>query len=254
MFTAGLLDKNGHSSPDASLKIIDLGFGCGDQSIYLANLFPDLRSYIGISISDQQVEFAKTRLAQEEEEEGTTNRSKMQLFCADAAAPASWNGDLKSAVSSNADADAISDTQSWVLALDTLYHFRPSRRPILDYVVGELGASLMAFDLVLGDSLSFWKRLWVGVICWVTGSPFGNFLTVDEYVAMLVRAGYSLDNIEVRDISGHVFAGIAGFIRRKNEELGRFGMGLGKFKAAGYVFDWWARSGAVRGVIVVARR
>lgn len=70
---------------------------------------------------------------------------------------------------------------------------------------------------------------------------------------MLVRAGYARDRIEVKDVSEHVFSGIAAYMQRREEQLRPFGMGLGKLKGAARVFGWWARSGVVRGVIVVAR-
>lgn len=191
-------------------------------------------------------------------------RQRIRLFYSNAADPSSWSPDVKRAVSIDYASSCSTATdlrlherlrpEPWVLALDTLYHFRPSRRPFMEYACSDLQASVMAFDLAISDSASMWNRFLLRIICWVTGTPFANFLTRKEYEDMLVAAGYSRECIQWRDISEHVFGGIAGFMRRREEELRRFNMGIGKFKGAGYVFGWWARSGLVRGVVVIARK
>lgn len=70
---------------------------------------------------------------------------------------------------------------------------------------------------------------------------------------MLMQAGYPREGIVVHDVSESVFGGIARFIERKDEELGVFGLSVGRSRGAGRIFGWWARSGDVRGVIVAAR-
>jgi hypothetical protein len=42
-------------------------------------------------------------------------------------------------------------------------------------------------------------------------------------------------------------------MKQREAQFNPFGMVWGKLKGAGRVFGWWARSGVVRGVIVVAR-
>lgn len=272
LITAGLFDKNYH--PGKKINMVDVGFGCGDQSLYLLSGHCGglVEEYIGVNDVCSQVEFARQRLVhaypdmmiEEEEKPRQKARQRIRLFHADAANPSSWSSDLKRAVSDDYGSSSTTATdlrlhecrrpETWVLALDTMYHFQPSRRPFLGYACSDLQASLMAFDLAISDSASMWNRLLLRIICWVTGTPFANFLTRREYEDMLVAAGYSREHIQWRDISEHVFGGIAGFIRRREEELRKFNMGIGKFKGAGYVFDWWARSGLVRGVVVVARK
>ena len=81
------------------------------------------------------------------------------------------------------------DTSTWLLALDTMYHFRPSRLPLLQYAHDTLHASFMAFDLVLSEGASWQQRLILRLVCWLTGSPFSNFITEEDYLVMLVNAG-----------------------------------------------------------------
>ncbi|KAI9923985.1 hypothetical protein MW887_007443 [Aspergillus wentii] len=317
LITAGLLDENGRPIPPHAKKtttnIVDVGFGCGDQSLYLTQLSyspsgeshdgdtdsrsgsgshrPLFSSYVGITITESQAEFARQRMAPSmhgKHHLGNDERStptptpppsmtssastgglvtpNIHLFCADAAKPATWSAEVKHAIRNEAGggrttsrSSATTTTTStkrntYLLALDTLYHFRPSRKPLVEYACSHLQASIMAFDLVLADDASVWSKLLMRVICWVSGTPFSNFLTWGEYEEMLVGAGYEQESITARDLSEHVFSGIERYIRRQDEMLRPFGMGVGKFKGAGKVFGWWARSGVVRGMVIVAKK
>jgi hypothetical protein len=190
-----------------------------------------------------------------------TKGSRFKLFCADAAKPSTWTKDIHEAVagkSTKEDGTYVAPTTpnqaTWVLALDTLYHFIPSREPILRHAFGELNASIMAFDLLLSDTPSIWDLILLRLVCFFAATPFSNFLTLTEYRTQLLAAGYHRNKIEIRDISGHVFAGMASFIERRDGERKTIGMTIGRYRVAGKVFKWWARSGIVRGCIVVARR
>jgi hypothetical protein len=277
VLAAGLLtDKR------QSIRVLDVGCGCGDQSLYLIGLqkgasstiskpdavlrhrsgvesreasLPLIDTYIGITLEPAQAALAKSRVhGAHEGMENASVRISAEVFRADASDPSSWSGDLLNSVTNLAVSSRSNDTSTWLLALDTMYHFRPSRLPLLQYAHSTLHASLMAFDLILADGVSWRERLVLRIVCWLTGSPFGNFVTRDEYLRMLVSAGYDPSRIEMRDISRYVFPGLSVFLGRRIKEAQPFGMKIGKFRAARMVFDWWARSGVVRGVMVVARR
>ncbi|KAL2009056.1 hypothetical protein VTN00DRAFT_7250 [Thermoascus crustaceus] len=254
------LISNPHESP-RSIRLVDVGFGCGDQTIYLTTgLYwinagteltrPLFNSYLGITIVGSQADFARQRVSEHWMSTSSAYRTPdVQLFCADAANPSTWSPELKEAILANRTSSC-----TWLLALDTLYHFKPSRQPLFDDAFSNLHSSIMAFDLILSDSASLIDRLLLKIVCLMSSTPFSNFVTKAEYEKMLVDAGYSRQDITFRDISEHVFPGIAAYMQRRDKELKNFGLGLGKFKAAGRVFDWWARSGVVRGIIVVAKR
>lgn len=263
--TAGLLQldnygrgvtvvSKSHERP-RSVRLVDVGFGCGDQTLYITKDLdwidadtgdsrPLFDSYLGITIVRAQAESARERLS------GCELRTpEVQLYCADAADPSSWSPELRQAMFGNQTSSC-----TWLLALDTLYHFKPSRAPLFDNAYSNIHASIMAFDLILSDSASLIDRLLLRIVCLMASTPFSNFVTQAEYEKMLVDAGYPREGIEIRDVSEYVFSGIAAYMERREKELRKFGMGLGKFKAAGRVFGWWAKSGVVRGVIVVAKR
>lgn len=267
-------DRKPFAQSSASrLKIIDLGFGCGDQSLYLTQLAhepqhieslsidkPDrffLDSYIGLTVVPLQFCFASARLLSSSNISG----DRVKLFCEDAANPASWSKAAQQAVANAStmedDKGLVTTTDhqnTWILALDTLYHFLPSRQPIFKHACRELNASIMAFDLFISDTPSIWELALLRIVCSMAATPISNFLTVKEYRSQLVEAGYRSEDIVIRDISNRVFDGMATFIERQDHELKQNGMSIGKYKAAGKVFRWWARSGVVRGCIVVARK
>ncbi|KAK1139568.1 hypothetical protein N8T08_000641 [Aspergillus melleus] len=276
LIAAGLLDSAGHPVPtDRQLRLIDVGIGCGDQSLHMVNLRkpgaqapsndrndgvdgvapPLFDSYVGLTLLPEQAELARQRFeasATASMKPTSTEPTQVDIFCADAADPTSWSQELQRAIA-GASSDAPSRTTTLLLALDCLYHFQPSRAPLLTYAATDLHASFMAFDLLLSDTATAWQRLLLRGVCLMTGAPYTNFLTQSEYEALLVRAGYSIDGIVVTDISEHVLGGLAGFIRTKDARMRRVGMSVGgKFRAAAMVFAWWARSGIVRGVVVVA--
>ena len=236
-----------------------MGFGCGDQTIYLSRQafvdpqtsipkpdHPKLGRYAGITLDKKQYYFATQHL----HEHGIrSDQYDVRVFCADAAKPSSWSTELLAAVNAR-----MHGHEKWVLALDTLYHFSPSRWPIINYAYGNLHASLMAFDLVLADDASLFSWLLLVIICLLSGCPVVNFVTAREYRRQLVSAGYAEEKIEIRDISEHVFEPLTRFLEERERQLGMIGLGIGGFRVARWMFGWWAKNGVVRAVIVIARR
>lgn len=270
MRTAGLQNTDPKDSGKAQIKLIDVGIGCGDQTLYLTRLArpgatteprqPLIKSYVGVTIAPPQAEFAQQRVRKAAS--SSPPGPDIKIFAADAADPTSWNPELAKAVgptdseqtkSVAAAAAEEEEGQTWLLALDTLYHFKPSRKPLLQHACRDMQASFMAFDLLLADRPSFFDKLVLRLMCLLTGIPFSNFLRREQYEDILVDAGYERDLITMEDISEHVFSGIAGYIYKKDALLKTYGMSMGKFRGPAKVFNWWAKSGLVRGYIVVAR-
>lgn len=268
---AGLLPRSSAEQeadalpPERPINILDLGYGCGDQTVQLTETLRDylrLQRYVGITLSASQAEFARRQLrASKIRQQSRGSRwgfiDQEWLFTADAAKPDSWNEALQSTIdeeikSSKLDNDE--DVEPWVLALDTLYHFKPSRQPLFDYSTRNLSASIMAFDLLLSDSTTLLQRLILRLVCLISSAPYSNFMTKDEYINSLIAAGYTPECIQIRDVSENVFSGITNYIQTRERELKKFGMSVGGFKAAAWVFGWWAESRVVRGAIVIARQ
>ncbi|KAL4947362.1 hypothetical protein BDW69DRAFT_117912 [Aspergillus filifer] len=284
LITAGLLDNDGLSKVEVRKKVnlVDVGIGCGDQSLRClgynrANKDEDKKerplfdSYIGITSLPIQAQFAKQRVESllssssstttDQTDEKETPRA--QIHCANAALTSSWSEEIKSSLpipipipvpDSNLE-EEHKHSENWLLALDTLYHFTPSRTPLFQYTHDTLRANIMSFDLILPTPKpTLLYRLLLRLLCLISGIPYSNFMSEAKYKSLLVDAGYDPNKIIFRDISEHVFPGISTFLEKRFKEGRIHGLSkMGKFKGAGRLFSWWADSGVVRGVIVVAR-
>ncbi|KAK1241068.1 hypothetical protein MKX08_001042 [Trichoderma sp. CBMAI-0020] len=243
------------SSSRNSVAVLDVGFGCGDQTVALAELIQTpsrpLR-YVGLTLNETQRQAAQQRLEASllAADGNDAGNASIKLFQADAAKPESWDKAITTAVDNLADTTA----ERWLLGLDCLYHFSPSRKPILTHAAQSLDASVMAFDLVLGDNTTLWQTLAVRLLGVVLLCPWQTFLTEAQYRAQLVQCGYDGGAIEMRDVSDHVFAGLAGFLQRQDAALKPYGISLTGYGAVGRVYDWLDRTRVLRGVIVVGRR
>ncbi|TGZ81047.1 S-adenosyl-L-methionine-dependent methyltransferase [Ascodesmis nigricans] len=225
----------------ASSHILDLGFGCGDQSLHLLALEENY-TYTGITLAPAQFEVAKSRLPEHTE--------KCRIFCADAARPETWGSELLERV----DLGTAKKKVDWVLALDCMYHFRPSREGIVAWA-GARKTGFAAFDLLRREELVGWDEVVLRVICWLAGIPWSNMVTVEEYKGILRKVG-GFEVVEVEDVTESALGGMARFVWRQDQELKRAGVrgGVGKYRAAGWLFGWLARKGVLRACLVVARR
>jgi hypothetical protein len=253
--------------------LVDLGFGCGDQTIYLMSETPVRSSdrdwwdeqgsyvhfdqYVGITMDPVQARYAQEHV-EEMKTSGKLNgyseqekeNASISLFCADAAKPTSWSAQVRESIE-HTSADGL---ERWVLALDTAYHFSPSRWPLIKHAHKHLHASFMAFDLCLSPAATSTQKLTLRILTTLMGAPWANFVTPDDYRQKLVEAGYSNDDIKIVDVSEHVFAPLAHYLEEQDSRLKSLGLGIGSFSVAKSLFGWWGRSGVVRGVVVVARR
>lgn len=205
--------------------------------------------YIGITLDGAQYRLAKERF------DSKTN-GKAKLFCADAANPTTWTSELRSAISESLKAvDGHSRQHRWVLALDTLYHFHPSRHAIFDYAAKDLDASIMAFDLLLGENISKLDKLFLRLISRLLSAPFTNFITQEEYRAQLGQCGYDQEKIAIQDITQHVFQGLSDFLVRQDAGLRQIGVtSFMRFRLAGKLFGWFSKGNVVRACIVIAKK
>ncbi|GAB1316341.1 hypothetical protein MFIFM68171_06551 [Madurella fahalii] len=258
--TAGLLKQGGKStrSPPQSLAILDLGIGCGDQTCEIVRLLTQQQrrrlGYVGLTLNPAQLQIAVQRvdreLAATAEADEKVQVGPLNLFCMDAAKPEAWPDQVRSAVEALADE---SFAERWLLGLDCLYHFSPSRRPILDYAARKLGANVVAFDLLLNES-SYWRDVIlaraVGVLM---RCPWKTFLTKEEYKEQLVASGYERGSVVFRDVSEEVFPGLVAFLDGQDQSLAKYGISLGGgFRLARKTFRWFGTTKVIRAVVVVA--
>lgn len=248
--------------------LLDLGFGCGEQTIYLmmnpARPSPVFDEYIGITLDKVQHRFAQKRLQQkilyESQQEISARPSKISLFCADAAQPSSWPDEVKNTLYDTFSInDSNNNMERYVMGLDTLYHFHPSRREIFKYSHSILRANLLAFDLFLAPSdpsslKQIFNTLFLRLLTPALGAPFGNFVSPETYTTMLEEAGYKTENVVIEDITDHVFVGLAGFLEKRCLDMAIMGLGgYIKWQIAGWLFRWLSSGGVLRAGVVIAK-
>ncbi|KAK1828931.1 hypothetical protein QBC39DRAFT_332897 [Podospora conica] len=250
-------DDGSESPPLPPLAVLDLGIGCGDQTVELCRLARENGRrvrYVGLTLNELQLGVARRRVHREItkwNQEAASNPASLELFRADAAKPHRWDSNIQRAVHALAEEEAA---EGWLLALDCLYHFSPSRQPILSFAATELKFNFAAFDLMMNDAAPWYFRQLARLIGLLMGCPWGAFVGEDGYRKQMVRCGYESDSIIFRDISDHVFAGLVGYLTRQEHDLAKYGIPLGAgFKVARSVFRWFERTKVIRGVIVVGR-
>lgn len=242
---------------DRSRCLIDVGFGCGEQTIHLMSEKPIrpcdklwwddqghqvyFDHYIGITQDKAQHEYAQQRVKE-------LKKDNVKVFCADASAPWLWSEELFQA---SRKAQNIS-RETWCLALDTAYHFSPSRWIFFHHMSRYYTASLMAFDLCLSPTATLSQRIVLRILTKLMGAPWANFDTPEVYRQKLIGLGYPPDGVKIIDISSHVFTPLSDFMEDQDYRLKMLGYGLGSFQAAKWLFRWWGKTGLVRGVVVVA--
>jgi hypothetical protein len=255
------------------ISLIDLGFGCGDQTIYLMAKEPvrshdcewwddrdrlvEFNHYVGITKDRTQARYATERVKEMETSgkvmshgKKEVERPRISLYCGDAANPAQWSAEVVESIRNS----SSNSSERWVLALDTAYHFSPSRWPLVKHAHTQLDASFMAFDLCLSPTATRTQKFVLRVLTTLMGAPWANFSTPEGYRRKLVESGYSNNSIKIIDVSEKVFAPLAKYLAEQDTKLKSLGLGIGSFGVAKSLFSWWGRSGVVRGIIVVARR
>lgn len=175
----------------------------------------------------------------------------IKILHSNAALPDSWTSLVNSAV--NGLRMEGRPTNTWLLALDCLYHFSPSRKPIFSYASHVMKANLMAFDLMLNPEAQLLDRLRMKLLSVMMGCPLNAFITQEEYVKQLVESGFDEGSIHVRDVSSEVFPGLVGYLQRQRIALRQYDISLGKFWVAKKMFEWVDQTKVLRAVIITGK-
>ncbi len=169
----------------AGHRVLDVGFGFGDQDLRWAQAYEHLR-IDGLNVTPLQVELAKARVA------STTFADRIALQVGDALEP-----------------PFAKDTFDAVVALECAFHFR-SRQRFFEaaHRVLRPGGRLALADFIAApsclESMNLRQRVarLFGTRAWQI--PARNLCGLDEYLAMLRAAGFH--NIRTRSIASEVFA------------------------------------------------
>jgi cyclopropane fatty-acyl-phospholipid synthase-like methyltransferase len=199
-------------------RVLDTGFGCGDQLLVWQTLFA-VNNLIGINYSHAQTAHAQSLLAQ-------TRFSLKQGDCCD---PLAWQG--------------IPKTLDRILALDCLYHFhnKPSYFSICRKHLASDGI-LAVSDLILVKPISNPVHKWMlKIICSLSHIPFKNLMTLPDYQSSLARQGLFLS--QSRDISDQVFLPFGNWLECYIEQMQKHNkadrkLRWLKYRATGVFLRW----------------
>ncbi|KAL7746780.1 hypothetical protein RI367_007826 [Sorochytrium milnesiophthora] len=217
------------ASLSASDRVLDCGYGLGDQCFYLRKRYGCAIAGLTLSPAQQQVAAARCRQL--------GLQDSVQLFQGDAV-------QLSATVAAH---PALAGCNK-VISIDAAYHFGTRARffqQVHEYLPAGQQATLCLADVVLPDTRAF--RL----IARVAGNamPAGNLYDASTYTRHLEQSGFV--NVTVQDISDDVFPGLVHFLTNFALSTTAHGLDKWKWRTAGWM--WYAlwRLGA-RVVIVRA--
>lgn len=214
-------------------RLIDVGFGCGDQLLHWHARY-GVRDMTGLNLSHSQTAAARRRLGDAglHDVAGRLHRGSATGL-ASSAYPFARDG-----------ADAI-------VALDCAYHFA-SRTRFLQQAAAVLsrGGRLGVTDLVLGDSaISLRERTALSAIARLSHIPRTNLVNAATYQRQWQAAGFTIECFA--DISDEVMPGFGHWLRGYRR---RYGSGTSrrhwwKYEATAAFLRWAWRGGRLRYVV-----
>lgn len=240
-----ILDEAGISA-QKSFSIVEVGCACAESALSLFKRFPEqCDGYIGLTLSTLQAHIAADRVRQVQGGENP----KYNVFHADAAKPNTWGSGIHSSLKTL--------ERPWLMAIDCLFHFEPSRKPLFEFAANKLGASFALTDHVKRENLTWLERLKLHFAYGLLDTPLNNVLTRRQYVELLVSCGYEEKNITIIPTTEFVLKPYSNFIQEQGQRWQDLGGGKSDymdFRLVGAVSSWLAKSGLVDSCIIVARK
>lgn len=172
-------------------KVMDVGFGCGDQLLLWLNKYK-VRSLRGINISTSQTNVALTKLTN-----GGYSRLRNQFHIGSASDHDLWQTLCQNSEHAN-------NKINTVLALDCAYHFQ-NRRKFFQLASQHLDSNgaIVLTDFVLGTKkLTRIERIKLNNMLRLSRIPIPNIVTTAEYIDQLKLAGFR--EIEIVNLSDEV--------------------------------------------------
>ncbi|KAF9085882.1 hypothetical protein BGX29_003091 [Mortierella sp. GBA35] len=229
--------------------ILDVGFGCGDQDVYMAQLHRPAR------ITGITIEAIQHHAAQDLVKRTPTQGTDINLYVADASKLPQFLDSTPNVFASGT--PSTKRHFSHVVSIDSAYHYN-TRAQFLKNAAQVLAPNtgrLALADMILakpapnsGLGLSIFKAVFGAMEV-----PAVNMKMMDEYRQDLIDAGFV--DIEIECIEDRVFSGLATHIQNQTSRFGGMvGPGVKWTYAALSKGLWWLdRSKWLHFVVVKAR-
>jgi cyclopropane fatty-acyl-phospholipid synthase-like methyltransferase len=223
---------------DETSNIFDAGFGCGDQLLlWLKNY--RVNSIQGLNYSKSQTKLAQKRL----EKSGFSEAAKKIRY-----GSVTEMGEQELSHSN--------DDINKVLALDCAYHF-PSRVQFLTSSYQKLNKAgrIGLTDILLSDNqISLLQHFLLRTMLFLSNIPEKNIVTLNTYKNELSAAGF--ENINIRDISDHVFTPFSDWLHEFKQGEGRLRskskLTWLKYEVTAKFLKWAHRNNILRYAIITA--
>lgn len=249
-------------TPYSKINILEAGAGCADAALYLHKHYPQaVATYTGININKLQNEFALGRLNGLPVVDTAASKPRYASYVADAAHPSTWPTNLQERVVSqpgkHSPRGGGEDAErTWVLAIDSLYLLDPSPTELLKFANQDLGASLMASDIVIADDASWFQSRLLRMLLILMEVPPTNVWTQSEYLTLIHESGYSKESIVVVDDTENCFAPYVVYFKKHLDRLEAMGYAWDVtfvYRMGTFMIDLASKTGKLKHLLVVAR-
>ncbi|KAG0241863.1 hypothetical protein BGW41_005209 [Actinomortierella wolfii] len=217
---------------DATSHLLDVGFGCGDQTVYMAELYGPKR-ITGITIEPLQ-HYAGEQLVLNSR--SRTPNTSIELYVADASNLLDFLKEHPQVLGSRLEngQSPLPSSSLWtqrcfthIISIDSAYHYN-TRRKFFEqaYAVLEPGRGLLAMADVIPrrhppmTGIKGW--MFRQFSRWYLKVPLENMQTLEEYRQMLEEVGFQ--EIEIETVEDQVFLGWADFISTQLRVLKSVGL------------------------------
>ncbi|KAG0254258.1 hypothetical protein DFQ27_006944 [Actinomortierella ambigua] len=208
---------------DATSHLLDVGFGCGDQTVYMAELYRP-RRITGITIEPLQHHAAEQLVLNSRDRIPTT---KVDLYVADASYLLDFLKEHPQVQGIHGEQSGQDGYFTHIISIDSAYHYN-TRRKFFEQSYAALAPG--KGRLAMADVIPAWDPPKTGVKGWLLRQfgqlylqvPIDNMKTLEAYRQDLIEVGFV--DIEIEAVEGQVFLGWADFIATQLKVLKSVGL------------------------------
>lgn len=194
------LGEFAHLTQDS--RLLDVGFGCGDQLICWSEIF-SVNFIYGVNLSRIQTEYAKRKIS------FYGFKNTPYLVQGDICSHEVWQG--------------LTQSFDCIIALDCAYHFSDKNyffslcKQHFDQCHTHEGVIVLSDFIFSENDISIFDKLWLRIVCYFSHIPFSNIKKQSSYDNELQNQGLEL--LDVKDITEDVIKPFSGWVFKLNKGM-----------------------------------